>query len=127
MLERILDEDELYRRLPLISLNSDGTVNSAAFKLRGKPDPNISVDLARLTTPQESLNRVVNPNNFRLGAFLANTPRNLGLTVIHDPLNDNYAHSLIQDNENTQNSKVICRLLAESTKVIFPPDEVIAD
>jgi len=107
MLETILDEDELYRRLPLIavfsrirgnkilerftvqdcntphscdyryiSLNSDGTVNSAAFKLRGKPDPNISVDLARLTTPQESLNRVVNPNNFRLGAFLANTPRN---------------------------------------------------
>ena len=127
MLETILDEDELYRRLPLISLNPDGTVNSVAYKLRGKPDPSVSVDLARLTTPQESLNRVANPNNFKLGAFLANTPRNLGLTVIHDPLDDNYAHSLIQDNENIQNSKALCRLLAESTKVIFHPDEAIAD
>ena len=59
--EAIEDDDWLYRRLALNHLRSDGTVNRTAFMRnsvppgRGKePDPQVSVDLARLTTPPNS-------------------------------------------------------------------------
>ncbi len=40
----ISDEDALYRRLAPDWVLPDGTVTSVAFKLRGKPDNQISVD-----------------------------------------------------------------------------------
>jgi hypothetical protein len=53
----IEDEDLLYRRLARHQVNPDGTVNSSAFK-RGKGyDHEISVDVARLTSRQESIDR----------------------------------------------------------------------
>jgi hypothetical protein len=56
-LEQIADDDLLFRRLAPLHVNPDGTVNSAAFKLRGHPAPQVSVDLARLTTPEATLAR----------------------------------------------------------------------
>lgn len=60
--EAIADGDWLYRRIALNDLRSDGTVNRTAFMRnstpprKGKePDPDVSVDLARLTTPARSL------------------------------------------------------------------------
>lgn len=54
-MEQIEDDDELYRRLAPEHVNPDGTVNSAALKGRNKRyDLSISVDLARLTTLQDS-------------------------------------------------------------------------
>lgn len=114
--EEIADSDELYRRLAPEHINPDGSVNSAAFKLRGRPDPQISVEVARLTTPQESLGRTVRPG-FQLGILLAAIPRALNLTVRHDPLPDNDAHALIIGT----NSKTICRRLAEATSVLDLP------
>ncbi|MBO1347137.1 MAG: hypothetical protein EBE86_006960 [Hormoscilla sp. GUM202] len=116
MPEEIVDNDQLYRRLVSFHVNPDGTVNSAAFKRRGKPDNSISVDLARLTTPQETLERS-GKEGFGLGVLVAIEPRSQGFDVRHDPLPDNPAHSLIEG----ENNKRKCRLLAEATTVIVPP------
>jgi hypothetical protein len=117
-LEEIADDDELYRRLAPDHVNADGTVNSAAFKRRGQPDPQVSVDLARLTTRDEILARAPRPG-FGLGVLVARAPRALGLTVRHDPLPGNPAHSLIEG----QTNRTQCRLLAEATIVLVQPQQ----
>ena len=116
-METISSDDELYRRLAPRHVNPDGTVNSAAYKVNGKPDPSISVDLARLTSAEESLARPGRPG-FGLGTITAGVPTSLGLTVRPDPLPDNAAHTLIEG--NTQ--KATCRRLAEATRVTVPPN-----
>lgn len=79
-------------------MNPDGTVNSAAFKLRGRPDPSLSVELATLTTVTECRDR---PGLPALGVaiLVARVPRALGLAVNHDPCPPeeptNVAHALI--------------------------------
>ena len=111
--ETIADGDALYRRLAPDHINPDGSVNSAAFKLRGKPDPSISVDLARLTSLGESI-AVASRPGFRLGLLVAALPRSIGLVVRHDPLPENHAHSLIEG----ENTKSRCRQLAEGTTLL---------
>ena len=75
----ILDEDALYRRLLPYYVKAGGRVSSAAYKRRGKvPESEISVDLARLTTPEETLRRAPSPS-FALGSILTAVPRRLGL------------------------------------------------
>jgi hypothetical protein len=52
--EEILNEDELYRRFPdVFWLRDDGRISSAAFQNTPNTD-DMSVDLARLTTPQKT-------------------------------------------------------------------------
>ena len=114
------DDDELYRRIVSFHINSDGSVNSAAFKLRGNPDPSISVDLAKLTTPQECARRPGRPG-FGVAVLVAQVPRSLGFTVRHDPnpAEDpgNDAHALIEGD----NDKVKCRQLAAAARVLLHP------
>lgn len=111
---QVADDDLLHRRLaPSGHMNPDGTVASNAFKLHGRPDPEISVDLARLTTEFESLARARHPQ-VRLGVLRAGDVRALGLTVTHAPTEDNPSHSLIRGN----NSKATCAQLAEKTRVL---------
>lgn len=112
-LEAIADGDALYRRLAPEHINADGSVNSAAFKLRGQPDPSISVDLARLTAPADSLAGANRPG-FRLGTLIASLPRSIGLRVRHDPLPENRAHSLVEG----ENTKSRCRQLAAGTALV---------
>ena len=115
------NDDQLYRRLIIRDhINPDGSVNSAAFKGRNwKPDPHISVDLAKLTTPEKCLAYPGRPG-FSVGMLVARVPRSLGFTVRHAPEPDNYAHSLIEGN----NERKKCRLLAEATTVILRgPDD----
>ncbi len=115
------NDDQLYRRLITRDhINPDGSVNSAAFKGRNwKPDPHISVDLAKLTTPEKCLAYPGRPG-FSVGMLVARVPRSLGFTVRHAPEPDNYAHSLIEGN----NDRKKCRLLAEATTVILRgPDD----
>jgi hypothetical protein len=112
-LVEILDEDWLYRRLHSACFRGDGTVSSAAFKTNKFPDEQASVDLAKLTTPTESVNR--DGKGYRkLGQLQAGGPRALGLNVVHDPLEDNHAHSLIC----RVNSTVMCKKLARLVQVI---------
>lgn len=115
-LEEIADEDELYRRLAPGHVDLDGSVNSAAFKVRGRPDLHISVDLARLTAPDAALARAPRPG-FGLGVLVAGAPRSLGFFVRRDPLPDNPTHALIEgDNDKTK-----CRPLARATRVLVAP------
>lgn len=107
----IENDDFLYRRLaPTSHINSDGTVNSNAYKKDGKPDPEVSVDLSKLTSVREALARAPNPN-FKIGVLKAKDVRDLGLQVRHRPTDEDPAHSVIEGNT----SKVKCKLLAEKT------------
>ena len=119
-LEEIADRDELYRRLSKRShIKGNGKVSSAAFKRNKQPENSISVDLARLTTPQESLSSVGEDRKaqFVLGVLVAEYPRSIGFCVRHDPLPDNRAHSLIEG----QNDGEKCSLLAEATTLLHEP------
>lgn len=116
----IEDSDWLFRRLHPGCFKKDGTLTSATFKLRNFPENDISVDLARLTTPIESVNRAGRAG-FRLGQMQAQGPRRLGFEVVHDPLRfpempqcNNESHTLIQGN----NTMELCRELAKLVSVV---------
>ncbi len=112
-MERITPEDDLYRRMAPGFLKPDGTISSAAYKTNSMPDKSISVDLARLTTPAESLGRVKRPG-FRLGQLSAAVPFSLQFIVRLDPIEGNYSHSLIEG----ENTKEKCRRLAKETVIL---------
>jgi len=112
-LVEILDEDWLYRRLHPACIKQNGTVSSVAFKTNNFPDGQASVDLAKLTTPIESVNRY-GKGQRKLGQLQADGPRALGLDVVHDPLEDNHAHSLIRG----VNSPALCKKLARLVDVL---------
>ena len=84
----IHDDDWLYRRLHAACFKKDGSVSSVAFMTNNFPDGQASVDLARLTTPEASVNRE-GKGRRKLGQLQARGPRALGLEVVHDPLDDN--------------------------------------
>ncbi len=119
-LEHIANDDTLLRRLTRDSINPDSSVNSNAYKLSGKPDNSISVDLERLT--DEETTASYRPGS-GVGRLITRVPRELGFDVFHAPLinrtdqPDNPAHCLIEGN----NTKQKCRLLAEATEVARPP------
>ena len=112
-METIDDEDELYRRLLHYYIKTDGKISSAAFQpsKRGRSDA-VSVDLARKTTPEETLGR--DNRGFRLGGILAAVPRSSGLDVLHDPLPGNESHCLIVGNFNMTTR----RILADATRLV---------
>ena len=115
------DEDELYRRLASDHV-TNGEINSAAFKYQGQPRSStpvyqsISVDLAKLTTQEETLGRAHRPG-FGLGVLVAGEPRLLGFSVRHDPEPEHEAHSLIEG----ANDREKCRRLAEATRILVQP------
>ena len=116
--ELIRDDDLLYRRFHPTSLRLDGTIDFSAFTKHnsGEPDPEISVNLARKTTPEKTL--AAAPPVFGLGVLKAGDVRRLGFTVRHDPKPKNRAHSLIEGAK----TEADCYLLAEITHVhTLPP------
>lgn len=114
--ETILDEDDLYRRIVRNQISPDGRVNSAAFKRNGKPNPEVSVDLARMTSVEETATRAPQPGA-GVGSLRTSIARGLGLEVKHAPVEGNDAHSLILGLTKRQD----CTLLAEATQVILAP------
>lgn len=112
----IADQDSLYRRIVNDHVDADGNVNSAAFRQGGSPERKISVDLASLTTPEAVASRAGRPG-FGVASLIARVPRELEFEVRHDPLPHNYAHSLIEG----ENDRKKCRLLAEACTVLIPP------
>lgn len=109
----IHDDDWLYRRLHAACFKKDGSVSSVAFMTNNFPDGQASVDLARLATPEASVNRE-GKGRRKLGQLQARGPRALGLEVVHDPLDDNESHSLILGAD----SKAMCRKLARLVEVV---------
>ena len=116
---QIIDDDLLYRRLYYRSIRDDGSISPAAYTLprTTKPDPEISVDLARLTTPARTLAAAEKPQLFGLGVLKASDVRNLGFIVRHQPTQKNYAHCIIEGAK----TETDCDRLAEITQVHTPP------
>lgn len=106
----IADGDDLLRRVLPYFIKADDSVSSAAFKKRNKqPDNEISVELARLSSPVECAERY-GPRGFRVIALTAGAARALSFEVRHDPLEDCYPHSLIVGENNADR----CEQLASS-------------
>jgi hypothetical protein len=112
--EPIANDDRFYRRLAVHNIrHSDGTVHYNAFMRnadpRGRkkePDPDVSVDLARFTTPERSLTVAGRPDQ-GIGVLQAGFPRSLApgqIDVVHTPVvappeRQNPAHASIRGNE----------------------------
>jgi hypothetical protein len=91
---------------------------SSKSKKDRRPDPDVSVDPARLTTPRRSL-WVANRPTQGIASIQAGFPRSLGLEVVHSPTAENEAHSSIRGNEG-EDALDTCDLLAdEMTKTIL--------
>ncbi len=116
-------DDDLYRRLmPNGHVAEDGkTVLLGAF-LRKKqpsekhapPDPELSVDVARLTTPEDT--QAGAGPGFGVGRLPARVPLGMGLTIQHRPVKGNYAHALVYGLK----TRGQCQDLADATTVIIP-------
>ena len=113
------NEDNLLRRIPILPnyIKPDGSLSSFAFSLR-KGEDGISTDLERLTNHQTS---VLDRTRFRLARINAGVIRNKindGLDCIHNPLPENYAHSLIV----SQTGKITdskSRMMARKAEVVL--------
>ena len=114
-MERITDDDELYRRIFPYYVKPDGTISSAAYMTKSKkPDPECSVYLARLTTAEEVLRPGFGLPGQQVVVLAASIPLSIGLSVEHDPQPDAYAHCLIKG--LTRASE--CDRLAEASRLI---------
>jgi len=112
---QIEDNDELYRRIAPPFFKEDGSISSSAYKVNGRPDKEISVNLAYLTTIDKTLE---NKPTFGVGSLIARYPREIELEVVHDPLYpENKAHSLIKGAHTNEH----CSRLAKATNILKEP------
>jgi len=122
-LVEIVAGDELSRRLaPRSHLRPDGTVASNAYKINGKPDPEPSVDHARLSTPQQTAARAGRPG-FVVGVLGVGEVLASGFRVRHRPTPDNPAHCTIDGNDSLDT----CDRLARCTRKVLIPQAVKED
>lgn len=111
----IADTDFVYRRLAPDHISPDGFVNSNAFKLNGRPDPEPSVSLTRLTNVQEAFaDALARGPEFKVGLLSVRKLRASGFDVVHKPTDANPAHCVIVGNKQ----KATCRQLANLTNVL---------
>lgn len=106
---KISNDDDLYRRIPPYQIKEDeNRPTSAAFR-----DLHLPVNLARLTTPAQSMDPEKNRPDFyswRLACFKTLIPRTLSLQVYMVPEPDNPAHTIVFG----EKSLIIRRKLAHS-------------
>lgn len=86
---RLDDEDILFRRIHPKLIHPDGTISKGAFR-----DTELSVDLARRTTPERALARAKGPG-YGLAGFSVAFARTLKQQVEHAPVPFNHAHALV--------------------------------
>jgi len=112
---QISDKDNVLRRVPINPsyIKPDGTINSYSFRKR-KGEDGLSVNLEKLTSFKET---TLGTSNFRVLKVNVGVIRytiNDGLDVIHDPLPNNTAHSLITGNISKSKQK---KLIKNSTEI----------
>ena len=113
---QIFDEDNVLRRVPTFLPNyikPDGSISSLAFRLR-KGENGLSVDLERLSSFSKAT--MGKSSDFRLLQLNVGEIRkdiNDGLDVVHDPLKDNEAHSLITGNITKGKQKQLVKISSE--------------
>src|SRR3990170_1644051 len=98
--QEIADADDLYRRIHPLQVR-DGRPTSAAFT-----DPELSVDLARLTTPEHSLSGHATHG---LASITAGHARSLRQDVFHEPLETNPAHALVRGKKTPSIARSLAR------------------
>jgi len=109
----ILNEDELYRRFPDIWLKGENSISSAAFQNTSNTN-DMSADLARLTSPDQTVSGYPNHG---VASFLADFARKLAQEVFHDPIPANFAHSTVRG----EKTKSIRKKLAKSATIVLLP------
>ena len=113
----ITDADNLLRRIPThipSYIKPDGTISSMAFAKKRNED-GLSVDLEQLSSYEKA---TLGDKHYRLLRINAGTIRNDindGLEVVHNPLPDNEAHSLITGNITEGKKKQLLKHSAEVT------------
>ena len=110
------DDDELYRRFLPVKKKNVVPLTAFTKPRTSDPDPEISVDLARETTPDKVLAAGA-PTHFKLGVLRVGAIRELGFTVRRDPTPDNPAHCIIEGLRTESD----CDRLAEQTTIYMPP------
>jgi hypothetical protein len=124
----VFDTDVLYRHLHQQHVDRHGNVRSNAYKYNRIPQSEPSVDLAKLTTPEESLAR--RKPDWGLGTLTAADVRAIDdLDVRHDPLAGdpaagippNPAHAVIETLPDSTEGLHYCDELASRTTVLIPP------
>lgn len=116
-MEEIGPQDSLYRRLIYGSVKNGKTLRSAYYKRGNVPDPEPSVNLVRLSSPEETAGQGPYPG-FGAGVLSASVPIAMRLEVRHQPEPCNDAHALIHGVA----TKAQCRLLAEATEPLIHPE-----
>lgn len=107
----IEDSDYLYRRIVPIH-QKNGKIRKGAFSPR-KGSNNISIDIEKLTTPEECLSRST-VDGCLIAKIRAGYVRELGLEIHHCQEQENLAHGII---EGTFTS-LISKKLAGNAKYI---------
>lgn len=116
---QIGNDDFLLRRIPISPsyFKPDGSISKFAFSLK-KGEDGISTDLERLADKDKS---VLDRTRFRLAKINVGFIRNDindGLDCIHNPLSENYAHSLITStSDKISDSK--SRAMAGNAVVVY--------
>ena len=119
MTEGISELDSLYRRISprhYVPGENGMRVSSAAYKLRGSED-GFSVNLARMSTPEETLQQGGMPR-MGVGELEARIPLGMGFHLKHDPKPDNQAHVLMTGDFTR---KPLRAALAEATRIVIKP------
>ena len=112
------NKDFLLRRISVSPsyIKPDGTITSFAFSLR-KGEDGISTDLERLANYEISIQDKTKYRLAKINAGIIRNDINDGLDCIHNPLPDNYAHSLITSQIGKINDSK-ARAMARSAIVI---------
>jgi hypothetical protein len=101
--EQIADDDQLYRLVHPKHRYPDGGVMGLAFRRNGTPDPEISVNVVRLTIDVRLMLARKAGQGHCIGVLNTGRVRGMNLGVVHEPipannelgLPRNYAHALI--------------------------------
>ncbi len=115
----ITDADNLLRRIPThipSYIKPNGSISSMAFAKKRDED-GLSVDLERLSSYEKATLADKRYRLLRINVGIIRNDINDGLEVMHNPLPDNEAHSLITGNITEGKKK---QLLKGATEVILP-------
>ena len=126
--EKNINGDELlYRGIMPKQINrAENRPSSGVFNIR--PDERgVSVDRAKLTSPQRTLERL--QKSITVAQFKAEIPIGEGHPVIEDPEEDNPAHAQVlgkrsQDGKKWKISKRVRKLIAEKCSWAISPYDV---
>jgi hypothetical protein len=120
----ITPQDNLLRRIvPNGHLAKDGrTILRSAFMRRmqdpprHEPDPELSVEIERLSSAAECAQRAPRPG-FGVCKLSAQVPIDMNLTVRHVPLENYYAHAQVEGLKSPEQ----CQDLADAAILVLPP------